>query len=34
MSLLITSNTPKNDIQEEIKGLNRPFSLRILYKEL
>ena len=26
MSLLITSNTPKNGIQEEIKGLNRPFS--------
>ena len=26
MSLLITSNTPKNDFATEVKGLNRPYS--------
>lgn len=28
MSLLITSNTPKNDFATETKGLNRPYSYR------
>ena len=28
MSLLITSNTPKNDIGTEVVGINRPFSYR------